>query len=167
MPNLMFENILSSLQNLYFHNNLCCEGIQPEKEHLSYGAYCFTLNKKKVKFRVAKLTPTKPGSFVTLWKRNNLRISVPHDVSDSFDLYIIHVINKNRHGQFIFTKQLLADKNILSIENEGGKRGFRLYPPWGQKLNKQATQTQSWQLQYYVDISDETTVIPKKLLDHS
>ena len=164
MTNSIMENILSLLQKLYSHNNLCCETIEPEKEHIAYAAYCFTLNKKPVKFRVAKLTQTKPGCFVTLQKRNELGISTPHDINDPFDLYIIHASNRESLGQFIFTKQLLADKGILSIKNNGGKRGFRLYPPWHQTLNKQAKQTQSWQLPYYFDIYDDATVIPKELL---
>lgn len=158
------DNIIASLKNLYHYNNLCCESVVPEKEHAAYGAYCFTLNKKTIKFRVAKITPTKTGCFVTLWKRNDFGISSPHDINDPFDLYIIHVANNDHIGQFVFTKQLLTNKGILSVENQGGKRGFRLYPPWEQSLNKQAKQTQSWQVPYYFDIVNEETVIPRNLL---
>jgi hypothetical protein len=40
-----------------------------ERESLEYAACSFKLNSMSVKFRVAKITPTKIGQFVTLWKR--------------------------------------------------------------------------------------------------
>lgn len=38
----------------------------PERESAEYGAYIFQLNSANVRFRVAKITPTKIGQFVTL-----------------------------------------------------------------------------------------------------
>ena len=37
-----------------------------EEESSEYGAYFFDLNSLSVRFRVAKITPTKVGQFVTL-----------------------------------------------------------------------------------------------------
>jgi hypothetical protein len=37
-----------------------------EAESAEYGAYTFELNDLSVRFRVAKITPTKIGQFVTL-----------------------------------------------------------------------------------------------------
>lgn len=40
-----------------------------EKESSEYDAYTFQLNDINVLFRSAKITPTKTGQFVTLWKQ--------------------------------------------------------------------------------------------------
>ena len=40
-----------------------------EKESAEYGAYTFELAGFSIKYRVAKITPTKIGQFVTLWRR--------------------------------------------------------------------------------------------------
>lgn len=39
-------------------------------ENIEYGACLFTLNGKTIQHRVSKITPTKTGQFVTIWKRN-------------------------------------------------------------------------------------------------
>lgn len=163
MKNEVFEKIVDNIQQVYSSNGITCGSIEAEIEHAEYGACYFSLNKKNVKFRVGKITPTKPGCFVTLWKRNAAGISIPHDADDPFDLYIFHVINDDSVGQFIFTRELLTNKKILSKDQHGGKRGFRLYPPWGQVLNNQAQKTQSWQLPHYFEMNGGLTTIPKKL----
>jgi hypothetical protein len=45
----------------------------------------------------------------------------------------------------------LQEKGILSDDNKEGKRGFRVYPPWDIAINKQAKQTQEWQLKYFLE----------------
>ena len=32
---------------------------------------------------------------------------------------------------------------------------MRVYPPWEDNLNKTATQTQKWQKEYFIDLSDK------------
>ena len=44
-------------------------------ESQDYGACTFEVNKKIIKFRVAKVTPKKIGQFVTFWKRSSRRIT--------------------------------------------------------------------------------------------
>ena len=41
-----------------------------EVESSEYQACSFKVNNKIVKYRHAKITPTKNGQFVTIWKRN-------------------------------------------------------------------------------------------------
>ncbi|MDP1574974.1 MAG: MepB family protein [Coxiellaceae bacterium] len=53
-----------------------------EPESAKYGAFAFTLNGFNVRFRVAKITPTKIGQFVTLWKRSASGPIQPFDASD-------------------------------------------------------------------------------------
>ena len=45
-----------------------------ELESQEYSACNFQLDRQDVKFRLAKITPTKIGQFVTIWKRNNTAI---------------------------------------------------------------------------------------------
>lgn len=60
-----------------------------ESESIAYGAYMFKLNSMNVRFRVAKITPTKIGQFVTLWKRIGNGSIQPYDIVDSIDFFIV------------------------------------------------------------------------------
>ena len=44
---------------------------------------------------------------------------------------------------------MLLQNNIISKNNTGGKRGFRVYPKWTIPENEQAIKTQKWQLQSF------------------
>lgn len=69
------------------------ENLAIEKESREYFAHNFELNKQKVKFRMAKITPTKTGQFVTIWKRNENGITEPHNVDDEFEFYLIATVS--------------------------------------------------------------------------
>ena len=125
-------------------NNYRWENITYDNENQEYGACDFILNGQRVKFRIAKITPTKPGQFVTLYKRNEQGATCAYDATDNFDRVIIHTESDLHSGQFVFTKEILVQKDIISQNNHGGKRGFRVYPPWSLINNKQAKQTQEW-----------------------
>jgi hypothetical protein len=125
-----------------------------EPESSEYHGCYFTLNNLHVKFRTAKITPSKIGQFVTLWKRVESGIIAPFEDTDSIDLVIINVESRNRFGQFIFPKSVLCQQGIFTISQKEGKRGFRVYPPWDETTNKQAIKTQIWQLNYFLDLSD-------------
>ena len=106
-----------------------------------------------VQYRLAKITPTKNGQFVTLWKRKPKGPIQPYDESDKIDIVIVNVIKNNHQGVFIFPAEILVEKNIFSVKNKGGKRAIRVYPPWDKPESKQAEKTQKWQLDYYLEIS--------------
>ncbi len=125
-----------------------------EIESAEYNAYYFKLNKLHVRFRTAKITPTKVGQFVTLWKRLSTGPIAPFDETDSIDIVIINVVNGNQFGQFIFPKSVLSKQGILTVNHKEGKRGFRVYPPWDITTNKQAIKTQKWQLNYFLNLSN-------------
>ena len=42
----------------------------------------------------------------------------------------------------------------MSKNNIGGKRGFRVYPPFEKVTSTQAIKTQSWQVEYYKDLNN-------------
>jgi len=126
-------------------------------ESIEYGACSFELNGKKIQYRVSKITPTKTGQFVTIWKRNKDGITVPFDISDDIDFIIISARSDGNFGQFIFPISVLADKGIITMNGKEGKRGIRVYPPWDVATNKQAEKTQSWQIKYFLTINPESS----------
>ena len=136
-------------------------------ESAEYGACSFELDGKKIQHRVSKITPTKNGQFVTLWKRNQDGITEPLDINDEIDFVIITARNGNQFGQFIFPKKVLAEKGIITQNGKSGKRGIRVYPPWDLPQNKQAEKTQSWQLNYFLTVKTDGSTnlgLAKKLL---
>lgn len=137
-------------------------------ESEDYAACSFELNTKIIQYRVSKITPTKAGQFVTIWKRNKNGITEPFDVSDEIDFIIISSRSGADFGQFIFPKNVLADKGILTQNGVSGKRGIRVYPPWDIPKSKQAEKTQNWQISYFVTIKTNAINnfdLAKKLLN--
>lgn len=132
--------------------------LEKEEESQEYSAYRFDLNAKKICYREAKITPTKTGQFVTLWKRNQNGIIEPFDYNDSIDFVIINVRKDSNWGQFIFPKKTALEKGIFSTAVKEGIRAARVYPPWDQTTNKQAQKTQKWQLDYFFSFEDQNNI---------
>lgn len=132
-------------------------------ESTNYGACSFELNNKLIQYRVANITPTKNGQFVVIWKRNTEGIIAPFDISDSIDFLIISVRDSENFGQFIFPKSVLVSKEIISQNEKGGKRGIRVYAPWDKPENKQAIKTQAWQINYFVEIRENSLIDLEKI----
>jgi hypothetical protein len=130
----------------------------PEKESADYAAHTFNISTHTVKFRAAKITPTKTGQFVTLWKREANGPIQPFDTSDRIDLFIISARSKAHFGIFIFPAGVLLERRILSGNGKEGKRAMRIYPPWDTAVNPQAIKTQQWQLNYFVDPAGHNAV---------
>ncbi|OHT44354.1 MepB family protein [Flavobacterium tructae] len=131
---------------------------QPEAESNEYDAYRFRLNQKNICYRKAKITPTKTGQFVTLWKRNTTGIIEPFDFTDAIDFVIVSVRKNELFGQFVFPKPILLEKGIFTTSKKEGKRATRVYPPWDETTSKQAQKTQQWQLNYFYFITPETNL---------
>ncbi len=136
-------------ERVYDKLNFEFKNLKPHSEGVEYGACSFELNRLKIEHRVSKITPTKTGQFVTIWKRNEQGITAPFDISDDIDFIIITAKRDDNIGQFVFPKSLLADKGIISQSGKDGKRGIRIYPPWDEVRNKQAEKTQNWQINYF------------------
>jgi hypothetical protein len=123
-----------------------------EPESSEYGACTFVLNNLNIRYRTSKITPTKTGQFVTLWKRINQGPIQPFDSNDPIDLFIISARKDDYFGLFIFPKSVLIIKEIVSDKKEG-KRAIRVYPSWDITTSKQAQKTQKWQLDYFLEIN--------------
>lgn len=103
--------ILEETTALVFNTcNFTVSTIVFENESLEYCACKFEINKLKAVFRAAKITPTKTGQFVTLWKRNINEPIQPFDATDSIDLVIINTKTEHHFGQFVFPKNVLIEK---------------------------------------------------------
>ena len=147
------NTILLETKNLLFDKcGFDVSNIEIEKESSEYCAHLFEIDSKKILFRQAKITPTKIGQFVTIWKRNvEKNVIEPFDISDEIDLFVINVKFENRFGQFVFPKSILIEKGIVTDKKEG-KRAIRIYPIWDLTDSKQAQKTQKWQLDYFLEI---------------
>lgn len=130
--------------------NITNEKLEPESQE--YAAMRFTMNGLAIKFRIGKITPKKSGQFVAIWKRNTLGITVPHDIDDELDFFIISTRYNQNFGQFVFPKMALVKHGVLADGKQAGKRGMRIYPPWDVAENPQAQKTKNWQLRYFLPI---------------
>ena len=144
---------LQAAANLIYHPlGYLITKFEIENESQEYSACTFELNGLKIKYRDSKITPTKNGQFVTIWKRNDGGITAPFDDQEDFDLVIITAKSGDHFGQFIFPKAVLVHHKIITKNGVEGKRGIRVYPPWDTATNKQAEKTQQWQVAYFLPI---------------
>ena len=148
----MLNLIKKSLAFIFKSDEATIENIEQEAECKEYNGYNFIVQNKKIYFRTGKITPTKPGCFVTLWKRNINNITEPYSHLDQIDYLVVYISEKNHHGFFIFSKEIMIQHGILSSSNHEGKRGFRLYQPWCTTESKQASKSQQWQIQHFHSI---------------
>ena len=153
------NQILTETKELVFDKcGFEISNVKIEKESSEYFAHRFEINNLKILFRQAKITPTKVGQFVTLWKRKKDKDPIePFEITDNIDLFVINVKTEERFGQFVFPKSVLIEKGIVSDKKEG-KRAIRVYPSWDKTENKQAQKTQKWQLSYFLEIPLDKTI---------
>ncbi len=118
-----------------------------------YGAFSFTISGHHIIHRFSKPTPKKIGQFVSIWKRNQKGETIPLELTDNFDYLAISVKYRNNYGIFLFSKSLLAKEGILTNNENKGKRGIRIYPPWDKATNFQAKRSQKWQTQYFISLA--------------
>lgn len=146
---------LEHIERLIQYNRQTITNITKDQECEEYLGYNFRVGRLNIKFRKAKITPKKTGQFVTLWKRNIEKQTVPFDVNDNFDFYIIATAQDDRFGIYLFPKTVLGEKQILTKEQKEGKRGFRIYPDWAKTTSVQAEKAKSWQTKYFLDLTNE------------
>ena len=126
-----------------------CTSPVVEPDNAAYGAVICRAEEGAVRLRVGKATPTKVGLFVTVWERAPDGPTRPFPNDDGVDLLVVVVREGERAGRFAFPKTALVEHGIVSVDGVGGKRGFRVYPPWSQTSNPQARGTQAWQGRFF------------------
>lgn len=133
----------------------------PEPDNAFYGARILHTSRGLIRVREGKVTPTKPGVFVAVWRSLDSGETgpFPHDDGVEFLLVTAQTGAREetsmgaRNGAFLLPTWALVTRKIVSVAGAGGKRGFRLYPPWLTGLNSQASRTQRWQTEFFKDIS--------------
>ena len=144
---------------LYEPNNLTIKNIREETQNSDYGAGLFQLNSKSIRFRVAKITPTKIGQFVSIWEKDEVNKNQAFLYENATDLLVINTFNQNGDfGQFVFPKEVLLKQNILKTANTKGKMAIRVYPSWDTPTSKQAIAAQKWQLPYFINVNDTNSL---------
>lgn len=109
----------------------------------------------QVRVRSGKITPTKVGLFVTHWRRTADGTTGPFDADDSADTLLVTAAEDGPHparGVFVFDRASLVAHGIVARDGRGGKRGFRVYPPWSLTAPGQAARTQRWQVEHFVPL---------------
>ena len=160
----MHPDFIASQKMIYEPCGWKCNNIRKEAESAEYGACSFDMNNRHIIFRVGKITPTKVGQFVTFWKRIGKGPIMPFDMADDFDLFVVAVRDKDKFGQFVFPKDVLYAKGIISKDGKGGKRAMRVYPLWDIADNSQAKKTQAWQLNYFFGADGDIPALILNLL---
>lgn len=161
----MENNNLKIFQELlYKYYQLDIKSLIFDRESNEYGACKFRVNGLQILYRASKITPTKIGQFVTVWKRSENKLIAPYSIKDNLDYLIISTQKLERLGYFIFPSSILFMKDIFANQyGKGGKRGFRIYPVWDIPTNKQAIQSQNWQTKYFLDCSNTNLIDGEKM----
>ncbi|MCA1744816.1 MAG: MepB family protein [Bacteroidales bacterium] len=153
---MMDDNLKEVLSKIYDLCGFTISNFFVEEESREYDASRFQLNGFRIVCRSARTTPKKVGQFVTFWKRSGNGPIEPLNANDPIDCFMVLVRLDKRLGHFVFPKSVLMEKGILSTDYKEGKRAFRVYPGWDQAQNKQAVNSQKWQLNYFLEVEDNT-----------
>jgi hypothetical protein len=129
--------------------------IQVEEQNSDYQSGVVRIGKEQWRIRTARITPTKPGAFVALWKRGEFGSTRPFTSDESMSGLLVFVEDQERFGVFRFTTAHLISLGYVSSELHPGKRGFRVYPAWCTNLNSQASRTQRAQGAAFAEPSSE------------
>lgn len=116
------ENILIATEEIYFLKKVIYDRIDlkinnltSNKEGIKYLAYSYYLNNINIEHRLAKVTPKKVGQFVAIWKRNDKGLTIPYDVSDNINFFMVVSKKFSNIGVFIFPKEILAKKELFLL----------------------------------------------------
>lgn len=129
--------------------------VAPEPDNASYGAQILATSAGTIRIRAGNVTPTKAGVFIAVWRRLESGQTGPFTHSDGVDFLLVTAQENERAGAFLIPTATLATRSIVSVAGKGGKRGFRLYPPWLTELNPQASRSQRWQAEFFQTLSTQ------------
>jgi hypothetical protein len=150
-------DLVAVKERVYDPCGFVCADLSAEAESAAYGAHVFRLDGAGVRARVAKLTPTKNGLFVTVWKRLAGGPIQPFDRSDGIDFLVVTAREGPHSGHFAFPGEVLHRRGIVGSAAGEGKRAFRVYPPWTVTESAQAARTAAWQRPYFLPFDEAGT----------
>lgn len=116
--------------------------VESEEQNSDYESGIALIGTQRWRIRTARITPTKSGAFVAVWKRGEDGATRPFTADEAMSGLLVFVEEEERFGVFRFTPACLISLGYLSSELHPGKRGFRVYPSWCYGLNPQASRTQ-------------------------
>lgn len=127
-----------------------CSAPDAETDNGDYGAARLRAGAAELRYRAARITPKKAGAFVAVWRRAADGGTEPFPDDDGVSALVVGVQEGAAAGFFFIPAATLRARGISSVGGRGGKRGFRLYPPWVAPSSAQARVTQAWQLACFV-----------------
>lgn len=130
--------------------------IEVEEQNSDYESGVARIRNELWRIRTARITPTKPGAFVAVWKRGEGGSTRPFTADESMSGLLVFVEEQERFGVFQFTKAHLVSLGYVSSDVHPGKRGFRVYPAWCTDLNPQASRRQRAQGPAFAEITPTT-----------
>lgn len=148
IPRSVHPDVAAALRVLGQSFGECSPPI-PEPDNQEYGAATASCGPELIRVRVGKLTPTKVGLFVAVWRRAADGSTEPFPADDAVGTLVVTVREGDHVGHFAFPKSALVERGIVSVDGVGGKRGFRVYPPWSATTSRQAKLTQQWQCRFF------------------
>lgn len=157
-----FEKSLADLQRDLYGEELIPEALSREEQNSEYGGGRFRIEQRTIRYRVAKITPKKVGQFVAFWHKVAGK-NTPYTVAESPELLVVTTYCQARSGQFVFPKEELAKRGILSQGQNKGKMAIRVYPSWDHPTSAQARRTQVWQLPFFIEFGQGQRVDQAKL----
>ncbi len=69
---------------------------------------------------------------------------------------MIIVIDEELSGYFLFPRELLVEKGILTTFEHKGNMAFRVYPKWCNQLNKTAGQHKSGNVNIFLNTNKKS-----------
>ncbi|NLX81604.1 MAG: MepB family protein [Proteiniphilum sp.] len=154
-------NVVSAIKQLHssiFHDSdIELTDIELENQNVEYLGARLKLNEHSVRYRKGKVTPTKAGLFVVAWEKDENNVNQAYQYDTAPDNMMVYCEVESHKGVFLFSKEVLLKNKILASNNQKGKMGFRVYPPWEHLKSPQAQKTQKWQSEFYIDLNTNTS----------
>lgn len=141
-----------ALQHFVATKGVHLGAVTAEEQGSDYEACAADIGGARWRVRTARITPTKPGAFVAVWRRGPNGETEPFDADGATAGLLVLVPDGGRFGAFTFPGATMAALGVYSSERWAGKRGFRLYPTWCTGLNPQAERTRAAQARYFEEM---------------
>ncbi|WP_029067703.1 MepB family protein [Jonesia quinghaiensis] len=126
--------------------------VVPEEQRGDYESGVAVFGGERWRVRTGRITASKPGAFVAVWRRGEGGVTEPFPDDDGVDGLLVFVEFAGRFGVFRFTVEHLRELGVVSSHGGGGKRGFRVYPAWCEGLNAQAGRSQRAQAKAFSEL---------------